>query len=247
MIIAQVVAPGASEYERKCQRIDAAALAESHDVRTGDARGADVVHTYGRRGIVTSGRFVWRKFRRNRAVTTPLKESAGTFLPEAVDERWFGSAPPRREPQKPTIGTFRRASVAGLVERTLSRIHRFRDDIDWLLFDEAPEIEALCGLDAWIDPAMQDDDFDGFTSEALVAGVAVVAVRTPVNHQRLEQGRTGFLVPPNDPNELTHAILAALFKPELRQMKIAAARQTAAKFRPRQRLKALTQLYESIR
>ena len=48
-------------------------------------------------------------------------------------------------------------------------------------------------------------------------------------------------------NELTHAILAALFKPEVAQQKIEAARQTISKFHPRQRLRALTQLIETAR
>jgi len=55
-----------------------------------------------------------------------------------------------------------------------------------------------------------------------------------------------FLVPPNDANELAHAILAALFKPEVAQQKIDAARQTREKFRPRRRLGVLTQIYESL-
>ena len=50
------------------------------------------------------------------------------------------------------------------------------------------------------------------------------------------------VVLPNDPNELTHAILAALFKPEVAQQKIEAARQTISKFHPRQRLRALQQM-----
>ena len=83
-------------------------------------------------------------------------------------------------------------------------------------------------------------------AEALVAGNVVVASRTIINVTRLEKGRTGFLAPPNDPNELTHAILAALFKPELGQEKLSAARQTISKFRPRQRLRALVPIYESL-
>ena len=83
-------------------------------------------------------------------------------------------------------------------------------------------------------------------AEALVAGNVVVASRTIINVTRLEKGRTGFLAPPNDPNELTHAILAALFKPELAQETLAAARQTISKYRPRQRLRALVPIYESL-
>ena len=94
---------------------------------------------------------------------------------------------------------------------------------------------------------MDDADFDGFAAEAMVGGALAIASRTPLNVHRLEKGRTGFLVPSGDANELTHAILAALFKPELAQQKLEAARQTISKFRPRQRLRALTSLYESLR
>ena len=50
-----------------------------------------------------------------------------------------------------------------------------------------------------------------------------------------------------DANELSHAILTALFRPEVAQQKIDASRQTIAKFRPRQRTRVLTALYESLR
>ena len=56
MRIAQIVLPGASLYERKSQRLDAAALAGTHEVQLvdaarldGPARGFDVAHVYGPR------------------------------------------------------------------------------------------------------------------------------------------------------------------------------------------------------
>jgi glycosyltransferase involved in cell wall biosynthesis len=73
-----------------------------------------------------------------------------------------------------------------------------------------------------------------------------VASATPINVQRLEKGRTGFLVPPRDPNEMTHAILTALFKPEVARARSDAARQTVGKFRAGQRIRALTRIYEDI-
>ncbi|HJT17461.1 MAG TPA: glycosyltransferase [Thermoanaerobaculia bacterium] len=162
-------------------------------------------------------------------------------LPEAVENfsGAGGSIPPIRRPEgrRSTIASFRRKSIMGFIEQTMARIHRTRDDIDWLLLDEPPIVFAT--FDAWIDPALDADDRDGFVAEAQVAGKIVVATRTPFNGKRLEQGRTGFLVPPGDPNELTHAILAALFKPEVSQPKIEAAKQTISKYQPRQRLRAL--------
>jgi glycosyltransferase involved in cell wall biosynthesis len=120
------------------------------------------------------------------------------------------------------------------------RLHRMRDDIEWLLLDQPPA--DFSEFDAWIDPAIDEEDLDGFVAESQVCGKIVVAARTAINAKRLEKGRTGILFPPRDPNELTHAILAGLFKPEIAQQKTEAAKQTISKFHPRQRLRALTQL-----
>jgi hypothetical protein len=295
MIIAQLLLPGASAYERKSQAIDAAALLAEHDVKVGDLEHADIVHIYAPRILdpaalrdITlpfvsnarpkTARFTWRKVRQPARVITPLKESTpsreppkatmnqessaleddetarrrgrqpaplDTFIPEAVDDRYFEPAT-KQNGTRATVGTFIRPSIRNIVEQTATRIHRFRDDVDWLLFDEQPSLEDLRGVDIWVDPAVEEEDADGFVAEAMAAGKAVVASRTALNTQRLEKGRAGILVPPHDPNELTHAILAALFKPELAQNKITAAQQTVSKFRARHRVRALVQLYESI-
>ncbi len=295
MIIAQLLLPGASAYERKSQAIDAASLAAEHDVRLGAVGDADIVHIYAPRVLdpatlrdITlpfvsnvrpkAARFPWRKVRQPARVITPLKEPTRprdprepapnqetsalpddetarrrkrktappeTFIPEAVEDHYFD--PATHEPSiRATIGTFSRPSIRNIVEQTATRIHRFRDDVDWLLFDEQPSLDDLRGVDIWVDPAVEEEDADGFVAEAMAAGKAVVASRTAINTQRLEKGRTGILVPTHDPNELTHAILAALFKPELAQNKITASLQTVSKFRARHRVRALVRLYESI-
>jgi glycosyltransferase involved in cell wall biosynthesis len=136
--------------------------------------------------------------------------------------------------------------VENIVQQTMARIDRFRDDITWNVFNEPPAPEQLSAIDAWVDPAIREDDFDGFTAEALVAGCAVVASRTRINLHRTEKGRTAYLVPVNDPNEATHAILAALFKPEVTAARVEGARQTRSKFRPRQRLRVLTTMYGNL-
>lgn len=183
-----------------------------------------------------------RWFARERAIAvSPLDN-----LPEAVEEVWFaGRRLPSAEVSR-TIGSLSRRSLEKIVEQTVPRLHRTREDIEWLTFDAPPTPEEFAAIDVWIDPATDEDDFDGFVAEAIVSGIPVVASRTPINAQRLENGRTGFLVRPNDANELTHAILSALFKPEVAQQKINAARQTMPKFRPRQRLRVLSKLYESL-
>jgi hypothetical protein len=196
---------------------------------------------------VSNARLSRKRFRRTaqpERIITPLKDTLDSFIPEAAEEKYFGPAEPQTN--KPTIGTFSRPQLRNIIEQTAARIQRYRDDVDWLLFDTVPPPDDLRGVDVWVDPAMTENDFDGFVAEAIVAGTAVIASRTSINVQRLEKGRTGVLVPPGDPNEWTHAILAALFKPELRHSKTVAAQQTASKFRPRHRARALIELYESI-
>ena len=214
MRISQVLRRGASEYEKKSQRIDFDLLRGEHELVTADA---DISLNY-----------------------------ANLELPEAVEHFMEPRLQPGNSPAKAgapyTLGSFNRRKVRRMIESTIPRIHRTREDVEWLLLDQPPSPEDFAQFDAWIDPAIEDDDYDGFVAEALVAGKIVVASRTPINVKRLEKGRTGILVPPGDPNELTHAILSALFKPEVAQQKIEAARQTISKFHPRHRLRALTQL-----
>jgi len=266
MKIAQIVLPDASEYERKSQRADHAALASAHEVTvfTGeDLAGirADVAHVYAGHALPASAfvgfripyvassdlrpsRWRLRKPARPGLIASPLAEEP---LPEVVEDRYFGAAaPPPRDGAIKVVGSFDRPATRNVVEQTLARIRRFRDDVQWELHAGAPTPEDLAGVDAWIDPATGERDFDGFTAEALAVGLPVVASRTPINALRLEQGRTGFLAPPNDPNELAHAILTALFKIEVSQGRQNAAKQTVSKFRARQRLRILTRWYERL-
>ena len=233
MKIAQIVAPGASEYERKSQRVDFAALSQAgHEVAVysdaREVRDADIAHLYGKA----------------RRVRIPYVVDAELALPEAVEEAYWSAARERRL-ESGAVGTALRKDLRNIIQQTHLRLSRSRDDIEWRLFERPPQPAELAEIAVWVDPALGDDDRDGFVAEALVVGNVVVASRTTINVQRLEKGRTGFLVRPNDPNELTHAILAARFKSELGQAKSSAAKQTISKFRPRQRLRALTPIYES--
>lgn len=269
MRIAQILLPGVTEYERKSQRIDRAALSAVHEVLVVSAEearvcGADVAHVYAGGELparaflgfplpyvasadVRRSRWPFRRPVEPDYVVSPVVEKVEQSryqpLNEAVEDLYFQ---PSQRPMKNILGTFSRAGVRPLVEQTLARIHRFREDLSWHLFDRAPSPDDLSAVDVWVDPAMSETDFDGFVAEALVAGLPVVASRTKINRLRLEQGRTGFLVPPGDPNELAHAILAALFKPEVAGVKVSAARQTASKFHPRQRLRILNHMYETL-
>jgi hypothetical protein len=263
MRIAQVVLPNASAYERKCQRVDRAALSEKHEVMLvslDDAArsGAQVAHVYATGQLPASAfvrfpipyissaplpqsRWTLRRPVPPRFVVSPVGD---TLLPEAVEDSWFATthAPGARDVK--VVGSFAREGTRAMVEKTLSRISRFRSDVTWHLYDREPLPDDLAGVDTWADPAGSEEDFDGFVAEALVVGVPVVAARTRMNSRRLEEGRTGFVIPRDDPNEMTHAILAALFKVEVAENKKNAARQTVSKFRARPRLRILLNLYE---
>lgn len=257
MRIAQIVLPGASAYERKCQRVDFEALSPRHDVvvsnSTRDVPAADVAHVYGPSPLPPRPLIAFpmpyiassAPQRRRFALRQPVPPRAIPDLPEAVEEQYFafdakGFGSGKR------IGSYARPGVMNAVEQTFARIQRFRDDVEWSLYEQAPSPADLAAVDVWVDPAVAEEDRDGFVAEAIVVGKVVVAARIAVNVLRLEKGRTGILVPPGDPNELTHAILGALFKPEVATQKIEAARQTARKFRPQQRLRILERTYEDL-
>ena len=256
MRVAQILAEGAPEYERKHQRIDAAEAVPLRDAQAAHVYAPkefpaslvrDLRVPYVASGMPKQG---WRKVAEPRIVLTH------DVVPEAVEDAWFttlnvaaGFSPPYDALKRVTtfvIGSFGRPSVKNAIEQSLARMHRFRDDIEWHVFNEPPSPRDVASVNVWVDPATSDDDLDGFTAEALVIGVPVVATRTQINLQRTEKGNNAFVVPANDANELTHAILAALFKPEVATMKIEAARRTAAKFRPRQRRRVLDRIYQQL-
>jgi hypothetical protein len=272
MRIAQIILPGASLYESKSQRADREALRERHEVvvttvAEAAASGAEVAHVYASRPLPA------RQFRRFPLpyvssmdverprlpfgrpvepdfVVSPLAQKSEDgrmeLLPEAVEEEWFAPVERRPPTEIRIVGTYARPDLRNAIDQTRHRIERFRDDVRFRLFDQAPRPADLAGVDAWVDPALSDSDFDGCVAEALVLGLPVVATRTPINESRLEKGRTGLLVPPGDPNEMTHAILAVLFKQEVAESRKNAARQTVSKFRSRQRLRVLAHMYETL-
>lgn len=253
MRILQSITPGAGEFDRKLQRIDAAALPQLYV----DAN-PDLVHVYGplaeppsRPYVAASApkkrRFALRAPRQPERLFSPFPLEGHELLPEAVEQRYFDQPPaPRAASDRRVVGYFARPSVEIVIEQTQARVARFRDDVDFRSFATTPQPEEFDACDAWIDPAVDDSDLDGFLAEAMVRGLPAIASRTALNVYRGEKGRTAFLVPPRDPNELTHAILAALFKPEFSDARRAAARQTISKFRPRQRERALAALYETL-
>src|ERR1041385_3140254 len=139
MRIAQVVARNASEYEKKCFRVDRVALAAEHEIVDRDA---DVVHVYG--AGVRRPRF-WSRT----VAITPLSGGQALlpvpprhrgqarvpvlhreFIPEAGEEQYFAPATNAGN----GVGAFVRPSIRDSIELTRIRVHRTRDDVAWHLF-----------------------------------------------------------------------------------------------------------------
>jgi hypothetical protein len=264
--IAQLVLEGASAYERKCQRVDLATIREAGTVEIvepGDPR-VELVHVYGpdplpprelrtfRKYVSSSkpapSRLPWLRAAEPALITSPAS------LPEAVEDHYFSDMDEARNVvhfrarDHLAMGSYtgNRKEIVSMAERTLARIRRFRDDVEWKLFETPPTPGEIASLDLWVDPSIDDRDLDGFTAEATVCGTLVVASRTPQNQVRLAGGAAGFLVPVNDPNELAHAIAGALFKEELSAGRRERARELADRFRRRHRASALLALYQKV-
>lgn len=227
------------------------------------SHGADLVHLYGLpkgncqwlRRIsrpylsafpIPGSRVPWARLPAPAALVTPLGPDP---LPEAVDEGYFAAedSPPRLHGPF-VIGSAGpdRKGIDVMTRATMARLGRFREDVEWRVFETVPSPAELTALDLWIDPALDNLDFDGGTAEALCSRKTVVASRTEVNRARTEEGTAAFLVPVGDPNEMTHAILQGLFKPELRTPRSQRLITIGSRFERSARAERLMKLYKSI-
>ena len=276
MRLAQILLDDAPPRQRRLQALDRAALASRIDVVTiplerrhtaialrdalGSAR-AEVAHLYAPElfpgslleaiqipvlasGTAQRSRLPWRKTKQPDAI---LGRSPEGREPEAVDPGYFGIST-GGTPTSFRIGCHAATrSARALADGTKHRIERFRDDIRWMYFRETPAPSEIGLLNVWVDAEPAGDGVENGVREALAAGRAVVAVATPANRETLEGGAAGFLVPPEDPNETAHAVLAALFKPELRDPRIARGRKLAEGWRPERRADRLLEIYQRLR
>jgi len=202
-------------------------------------------------GSVPQSRLPWRRAR-PATVTSPFPIGTGSTpvaeIPEAVSPDYASVESRRRAGGTPRlVGTIRATDDAWhVIEGIRIRIARFREDIDWLVFDDYPDPDQMTELDAWVDAAISPNDLDGGTAEALCAGIPVVASRTPVNEHRLQGGDAGLLVAPGDANEFTHVLLGALFKPETVEGRVDVARRIRLQFDPVRRAEALEALQRDL-
>jgi len=184
-------------------------------------------------------------FRRTRQPSAVLIDRG---VPEVASDEWFDV---RNQPRSSTVrrvGSFVRNEVTrNNLEQAAGRIERFRDDVEWVLFETPPTPDQMVTLDLWVDPASGEDDADGMVTEALACLTPVVAARTEINSRRLDGGRAGLLTPVGDHNELTHAVLNALFKPEVTSPHRLQMERSRDRLRPVRRQEAVQRIYQEVK
>jgi sugar transferase (PEP-CTERM/EpsH1 system associated) len=83
--------------------------------------------------------------------------------------------------------------------------------------------------------------------EAMASGLPVIATRVGGNVEIVDDGRTGQLIPPGDPDAMTHALLAYIDKPALAQVHGAAGRKRVVKeFSLSAMVESYDRLYKSV-
>jgi glycosyltransferase involved in cell wall biosynthesis len=163
--------------------------------------------------------------------------------PESVDPTFLETTwSPHERPAK-IAGSISREGADRVRELALARLFRFRTDVEWRSFSALPAATQMMELDLWIDPAPDENDRDGYTAEAVSLGMPIVAAKTEINVRRLDGGRAGRLFPPRDANELVHAALNVLFKPETHQPLLEEARASKERFSPQTRAHYLREIY----
>jgi glycosyltransferase involved in cell wall biosynthesis len=183
-----------------------------------------------------------------RRLPSPAVVLVEAGVPEAAGEEWFIEGRRKHgDGRRRRVGTYARTdAVKNHAEQAAGRIQRFREDVDWVMYERPPSPEELVELDLWVDPASGDGDLDGMVVEAVVSLTPVVAARTAVNSRRLDGGKAGLLTPIGDHNELTHAVLNVLFKSEVSTPLRQHAEAIRDRHRPERRRAALERIYKEV-
>lgn len=181
-------------------------------------------------------RRLWRK-----AADPSIAREDYLRLPESVERAYLRST--SRRPSAPRIGSVNRGERSDVMRLAMERIARFRNDVEWVEHASVPAPEDLARLGAWIDPGV---DADGGSLEALVIGVPLIAARSAISMKRTLNGYAGWLVPAGDPNELAHAIVNTLFRPERVDPLVDAAVAIRDQLDPAVRASKLAAIYRRI-
>lgn len=104
----------------------------------------------------------------------------------------------------------------------------------------------FAGWDIFVQPSLQEG-FGLATLEAMAAGLPVVATEVGGLPEIVENGKTGWLVPPKDPAALADRLRALLLNPQERRAMGAAGRTRVLEhFSARQMVTRISDLYDSL-
>ena len=107
--------------------------------------------------------------------------------------------------------------------------------------------EVLSEVTVSVLPCVGSEGLSNTLLESMAAGVPVVATKVGGNHEAVEEGVTGYLVPPRDPFALAQAICRLLDSPELASRFGQAGKQRVAERFPLERMVRETErLYQSL-
>jgi len=115
-----------------------------------------------------------------------------------------------------------------------------------LFLGERLDARALLpAFDLLVVPSVAREGFSLAAIEAMDAGIPVVASRVGGLPEVVDEGRTGILVPPDDPAALAGAVMALLDRPERRRLLGAEGRrQVESRFRAEAMGRRIESLYE---
>ncbi len=103
---------------------------------------------------------------------------------------------------------------------------------------------------AWVQvvPSLWEEPFGNVTTEAMMRGTAVIASAVGAQPEIIQHGVTGFLVPPNQVDALSDALLDVLQSRDLAEQMGEAGRQRAqTRFSEDRRTERFLELYQQIR
>ena len=123
------------------------------------------------------------------------------------------------------------------------------ENITWL--GHVPREEMERHFDgAWVQvvPSLWEEPFGNVTTEAMMRGTAVIASAVGAQPEIISEGKTGFLVAPNDVSALTAALLRLLLNQNLaEQMGQAGHQRAVTYFSEDRRTENFLAIYEDLR
>jgi glycosyltransferase involved in cell wall biosynthesis len=102
-------------------------------------------------------------------------------------------------------------------------------------------------MDVCILPSAQPEPFGGVVMEAMALGIPVIGTKIGGTVEQIEDGKTGFLVPPADPQAIAAAVAKLASAPERRrQMGLDGRKRVADQFNIGAMTTRIVAAYESL-